>query len=78
MSNTTRVLYIICYYNDLVENDYVSAFIILGHLQVVCILFQGKLYNACSVMPVSLIRHDYKGDLVLSKKTYIIAYFIGI
>jgi hypothetical protein len=54
------------------------GFIILGHLQVVYILFQGKLYNVYSVVSVRLDRHDYKRDLVFVNKTYIIAYFIGI
>jgi hypothetical protein len=52
--------------------------IILGHFQVVYIPFQGKLYNARSVVSVSLVRHDYKRGLVFVKVTYIIAYFIGI
>jgi hypothetical protein len=55
-----------------------SAFIILGHLQVVYILFQGKLYNAYSVVSVSLDHHDYKRDLVFVSTTYIRAYFIAI
>jgi hypothetical protein len=52
---------------------HVSAFIFLGHHQVVSILFQGKLYNAYSVVSVSLNRHDYKRYLLLSIKI-ILAY----
>ena len=36
------------------------------------VFFQGKLYNACSVISVSLERHDYKRDIVLSKRDLVL------